>query len=246
MVGMSHAKRFVRSLFNRAGLELQWANQSPRLNWLGLRQYPIRTVLDIGANHGQFARLARCAFPDATIHSFEPLSPAFAAFSQWAQHQSRVHAYQYAVGDAAGHVPMYRHVEHDPSSSLLATTEVSNEMYQFTHRQEVVRVEQETLDHLVAEVLPPLEDDLLIKVDVQGYEDRVLRGGPETFGRARACIFEASLDHLYEGQATFVQLLNALHEMGFRYAGNLEQDHAARGHVIFLDFVVVREEAHGG
>jgi hypothetical protein len=37
----------------------------------------IKTIFDIGANTGQFARLANAVWPNATIYSFEPLPECF-------------------------------------------------------------------------------------------------------------------------------------------------------------------------
>lgn len=72
-------------------------------------------------------------------------------------------------------------------------------------------------------------------MDVQGYEDRVIKGGNETFNKAKACILEICLDRLYESQATFNELVALLSNFGFRYAGNLNQTYADDGHVIFID-----------
>jgi len=94
-----------------------------------------------------------------------------------------------------------------------------------------------TLDKVVKDSSLNLQPEILIKLDVQGYEDRVLRGGWQTFEKARACILEVSLDPLYEKQATFKGLLLLLESLGYRYAGNLEQNYASDGHVVFVDVV---------
>src|SRR5258706_14772622 len=51
--------------------------------YLGLREpwlqrQGFRTIVDVGANEGQFAHLARMAFPQAALHCFEPLPDCFA------------------------------------------------------------------------------------------------------------------------------------------------------------------------
>src|ERR1019366_7712453 len=63
----------VHGLLKGAGLDVHRSREPLRF----LRAYPIRTVLDIGANEGQFAATVRRLLPDVEIHSFEPLSEPF-------------------------------------------------------------------------------------------------------------------------------------------------------------------------
>jgi hypothetical protein len=93
----------------------------------------------------------------------------------------------------------------------------------------------------VEDLLVPIGEDILIKLDVQGYEDRVIRGGMETFRKARACILEINLDQIYEKQADFRDLTDMLYGLGYRYVGNLDQTYGGDGHVIFIDSVFIRE-----
>ncbi len=81
---------------------------------------------------------------------------------------------------------------------------------------------------------------LLENRDVQGYENRVIKGGTETLQKARACILEVCLDQLYEKQATFEDIVILLFDLGFRYVGNLEQTYADDGHVIYVDSVFTK------
>ena len=81
---------------------------------------------------------------------------------------------------------------------------------------------------------------ILVKLDVQGFEDRVIAGGETIFKMAAACIVEVCLDDLYEGQANFKQLLEMLDRLGFQYAGNLDKTYGKDGHCIFLDAIFLR------
>ena len=55
------------------GVDVVRQRNSPRHTWLALGERPFRTIIDIGANRGQFAMEARRRFPAATIHALEPL-----------------------------------------------------------------------------------------------------------------------------------------------------------------------------
>lgn len=210
---------------------------SPAYTLFGLRSRPIRTVIDVGANRGQFARYISGIFPQAKIYCFEPLPGPFQELESWAQQQGQgqVTAVNMALGEREGTTEMFLHADHSASSSLLASTELTATEFPQTKRQKIVSVKLTTLDGAYHELFNELEDDILIKLDVQGYEDRVIRGATVILGRAKACIVEVSLDSLYLNQATFESILVLLNGFDFCYAGNLHQNYAQDGRVIFFD-----------
>ena len=59
-------------------------------------------VVDIGANHGQFALAARHCCPDARIYSFEPLSVPTKVFRRVFAGDSKVSLHVAAIGPRAG------------------------------------------------------------------------------------------------------------------------------------------------
>ena len=236
------AKNLVKKAFNLAGLDIIRACQNPRHTMLGIKRLPIRTVIDVGANEGQFAKWISSIFSEARIYCFEPLPRPFKALNGWAESRAGlVKTFNAALGDEEGIARMHRHLEHDTSSSLLYTTGTNEKLYPFTKKQDVINIKITTLDKAMTNLSSELVPDVLLKLDVQGYEDRVIRGGSETLGKTRVCILEVCLDSLYDGQASFSGLLNQMRAMGFRYAGNLEQAYARDGHVVFLDAVFLRD-----
>lgn len=62
----------------------------------------IRVVLDVGANMGQSAMTYLHQFPQAQIHSFEPVSATFKQLAANTARSSRIHAYNFGMGSAAG------------------------------------------------------------------------------------------------------------------------------------------------
>lgn len=242
-------RQAAQGLFRILGLDVHRLAKSPAHTLLGLRYLPIRTIIDVGANTGQFARRAREIFPSASLICFEPLPEAFAELSEWAKTcgDGRVKVLQRAIGEEAGVVKMFNHAEHNASSSLLATTTKATSLYPQLSNQVPAEVILTTLDKAVDEFAIDLQGDVLIKLDVQGYEDRVIRGGHATFERGRACIVEINLDGLYENQAEFLEIQHLLGNLGYRYAGNLEQTYDEDGHVVYFDAVFVRpDQKHRG
>ena len=219
---------------------VRWKN-NPSMTLLGLRALPIRTIIDVGANTGQFARIISKVFPSAKLYCFEPLPDPFGLLSTWSEKQNdRVVPFNLAIGDKEREVEMFLHEEHTPSSSLLKTTKLIEKLYPFTKKQKQICVWQTTLDNVLKTCKVQLLPKLLIKVDVQGYEDRVIAGGHNTFSAASACILEVALDTLYESQAGFKDLVTMLNDLGYRYTGNMSQIYGRDGHCIYLDAVFMK------
>jgi len=237
-------KRFVKKMLNAWGLNIIQQSKNPMYSLLGLRVFPIRTIIDVGSNQGQFAKTVLDVFPEAFLYCFEPLTEPFNKLRLWAEQQRnrKIIAYNVALGDSEGEVEFFSHINHSPSSSFLKTTDICENLYPFTQTQSSTPVNVTTLDLWFESVSPPPPREILLKLDVQGFEDRVIRGGQETLRKAKACIVEVSLDRLYENQATFQNLSTCLYELGYEYVGNLRQSYADDGHVIFIDAIFKRTD----
>lgn len=201
---------------------------------------PFRSILDIGASDGDTAKQFLADFPDAHIYAFEPLPQPFAALQRLSgQHADRLSAFQLALGAEEGEIEMHAHTDFDKSSSLLATTATSDALYPHTVAQKPVKVRVATLDQWFREQSSPPQPEMLVKMDCQGYEDRVLKGGMETLKKAKVCILEVFFRDLYKGQATFRDIFTILDSLGFRYHGNFEQG-VSRSGLVQADVMFVR------
>jgi FkbM family methyltransferase len=236
-------RKTIKALLDRAGYGIVRASNNPRRTLIGLRSMKIGAIIDVGANEGQFAKMISEAFPQAQIYCFEPLPLPFIRLESWVKTQgARVTAFNLALGREEGEVEMHYHPEHSPSSSLLATTELTEQSYPFTRAQEKKAVLVKSLDAaLPASFWDGREGITLLKLDVQGYEKHVLLGAARCLSRTDACLLEICLDSLYDGQATFKELFLLLDEHGFRYAGNYDQAYATDGHVMWLDALFLRK-----
>lgn len=228
----------IKSALHKIGIDVRKRRNCPEYSLLGIRQMPIETILDIGANTGQFARDIRKHFPEAAIVCFEPLPDAHRNLKSWADGDGRALALNCALGDEEGTVSMYRHTEHSVSSSLLSTTKEGEALYPKTIAQESIEVAVRRLDEIPEVSSGRLRGDVLVKIDVQGYEDRVICGGRATIGAAKACIVELNVAHLYDGQCGIYSLMGLFDELGFSYAGNLTQVCSPTdGRVVYVDAV---------
>ena len=82
-------------------------------------------------------------------------------------------------------------------------------------------VQVKKLDKIAHEL--DIKDEMLIKIDVQGYEDRVIKGGQNVISKARILIIETSFRLLYGGQVMFEDIYALITGMGFSYKGALGQ-----------------------
>ena len=205
---------------------------------LWLIKYPIRTVIDIGANEGLFAKKFEKLFPDAHIYCFEPLSGPLKKLREWAKDKSdKVTIFDVAVGDKEEEKNMLFCPDRNPSS-FLKNTSVSEELYPGTAKQVPVKVRIKTLDEVMGKT--SLLPDILIKMDVTGYEDKVILGGKNIFSRSKVCILAISFSPMRENQPKFKKIYSIMDELGFEYAGNWAQHYAKDGSVIFVNAVFLK------
>src|SRR5689334_20450222 len=81
-----------------------------------IRPYSPRTLIDVGANKGQFSLLARHLFPDIEIHAFEPLESERAIYERVVR--PPVQIYPVALGDIPGEATFFVASRADSSSLL--------------------------------------------------------------------------------------------------------------------------------
>ena len=87
-----------------------------------------------------------------------------------------------------------------------------------------------------------IEGDLLIKMDVQGFEDKVIGGGIDTIKRASILIVETSFQTLYADQPLFEDIYDLLKE-DFRYMGAINQNRSQiDGNMLYEDSIFIRKE----
>mgnify|MGYP005855263529 CR=1 FL=1 len=193
-----------------------------------------KTVVDIGANRGQFALAAREYAPHARVIGFEPLAPAAAVFREVFRNDPQVVLHQAAIGPEARSAPIHVAAA-DDSSSLLPISKLQEELYPGTQEigTETVRVGR-LIDFIAPdEILRPA----LLKLDVQGFELEALKGCEDMLGRFALVYVECSFAELYEGQALADDVIAWLRERGFRLSGVYHISYDSRGLAVQGDFL---------
>lgn len=195
------------------------------------------TVVDIGANKGQFSLVSAETFPSVRIHAFEPLREPADTFGALFAVEDCVALYRAAVGPekttAAINVS-----QRDDSSSLLAITALQENLFPGTGLARTEEIEVGPLDSFLG------ADDIaapaLLKLDVQGYELEALRGCESLLNGFTHVYVECSFVELYAGQAFASEVIAWLRERGLDLSGVFNVSYDEEGRAVQADFLFER------
>jgi len=173
-----------------------------------------RTVIDVGANVGQFAVASIRLFANAIVIPIEPNPRIVDRLRANLPPESRENVLMTAVGDTIGTAVF--HVNRDPQvSSLLQLGSDRLESFPGATVVEEINVPVTTLDALFAD--RTLTVQILLKIDAQGFEDRVITGGTVFLARVDWVLMEVSFSKLYEGERDFASIVDLMESQGFRF-----------------------------
>jgi len=209
-------------------------------NYKWISDYKIGTIIDVGANIGQFINWSSATFNNPYIYAFEPIQSVFNQLKVKFGNKDNIELFNYAIGNVSGELNINVN-ENSPSSSILDldTKHIENFNFAVNTKKEVINVR--TLDSFYETF--NLKSNLLVKIDVQGFEHNVILGANEILSLAKVVIVELSFLSLYKNQLLFDDVAIMLRDLGFRYKGNLEDQSRDKesGAPMFVDAVFVNE-----
>jgi FkbM family methyltransferase len=197
-----------------------------------LKNIPCKTIIDIGANRGQFSLVARRCFKDAQIIAFEPLPRPFKVLQNIFAHDRRVTLYQMAVGSASSSQQIHIS-QRDDSSSLLPITELQNKVFPGTKEKAIIDIDVKPLDSMLQK--NSVRHPALLKIDVQGYELEVLKGCKGILSLLTYVYVECSYQELYQGQPLANEIISFMNQRGFDLKGVYNTSYDALGRAIQSD-----------
>lgn len=198
-----------------------------------------RTVIDIGANRGQFSLVTRRCFPEVQIVSFEPLAETAKRFRSVFKKDPHVTLHQTAIGPKAGETVIHVSAA-DDSSSLLPISPLQERLFPGTHeiRTEKVRIGPLSDFVIPEDIVPPA----MLKLDVQGYELEALRGCVDLLARFTHVYVECSFVELYSGQALADDIIAWLRGRAWNLTGIYNMTYDNKGRSIQADFLFVNSQ----
>jgi len=166
----------------------------------------INTVIDVGAAHGEWSRECATVLPAARYVLFEPLSEYEPDLKSAVAGLARAECHNVGLGAVAGERQINVHPDLVGSSFYL-----EHEDSDVNGIPRTVRVD--TLDEVCERrtLAPPY----LLKVDVQGAELDVLRGGTRMLAGCELIILETSFFDFYDNQTTVAEVIGFMRHSGF-------------------------------
>ena len=168
-------------------------------------------VLDIGANpthRAPYADLIDARL--AEVHGFEPHPQAFERLEQMKSAQQ--HYYNHAVGD--GRAATFYQCENGSFSSLYRpSAEHFDYLGHWGKSRQIVA--EHAVQTITLDTTPGLAAPDFVKMDVQGAEHAILKGGRRTIENTVCIMPEIRYFRLYEGEKMFGVVDNLLRDCGF-------------------------------
>jgi FkbM family methyltransferase len=139
-------------------------------------------IFDLGANCGHFSIVAADNFPEAKIYAFEP-SPSLHPILKKNIANRNINIVEKAVADSIGTTKFHINLAGQQTNSILEENVAA-----FNKDYQVIEVALTTLDAFTTEHYIPNID--ILKIDCQGAESLILRGGEKILQKTTYLILE--------------------------------------------------------
>ena len=208
-------KTLLKNALKKVGIQIKRYPGSDQVRRMKIiHSYGINVLFDVGANTGQFALEMREFGYIHKIISFEPLSSAFAPLTKNALRDDNWIVNNYALGpkNTTGSLNIAenscsssinnifpKHIEGAPDSIFIDKEEI----------------EIKTLDSIINSFCKPNEDNIMLKIDTQGYEKNVIDGAENSLQTIKIIQLEMSLVPLYENEMLFQDMIDYLSTKSF-------------------------------
>ncbi|MDU9002731.1 FkbM family methyltransferase [Sedimentitalea todarodis] len=192
-------------------------------------------IVDIGANHGNWTRAVRAAFPEAKISAFEPQKALAEKHTDLAA-DPHIEIHYKGVGDFDGSAPFTFHERDDSSSFIYSASEAED--------QGLAQGETEICKLDTAMAASPFGTPDIVKIDAEGLDLKVLDGAPKTLAQAQVLLIEATAAcPTYPNTASAV--FAKMDALGFRLFDITDLNRTpGKGVLWLIEAVFVRKGSH--
>jgi FkbM family methyltransferase len=168
-----------------------------------------QTIIDIGANKGHLSiKMSQKAGIEGKILAFEPNPITFQKLYKnlTSSTYKNIRAYNLGLGDSEGSFQLITPDEKNTGRDYL---EASSSL-----TSEAIGVTVKTLDDVLSAEPPERVD--LIKIDVEGFEEKVLKGAIETLKKYKPLLFiEIDDNNLKRQSSTAKSVIGFLEQLGY-------------------------------
>ena len=239
---MRAANRLVQSTLEKFGYRLA------RLNGSGSRVYGLDAlfpllkgfrfnpghVLDVGANKGNWTRVAFKYFPDAMFTLVEPQDELKAHVQDLVGRGCKIRWIHAGAADKPGSLP-FTISQRDDSSSF-AVSENDAQALGLQRTDVAVR----TLNEIVSTFNLPIPE--IVKIDAEGFDLRVLSGASNLIGKTELFFIEAAVRCDYENSVS--EVVRRMADNGYKLLDITDINRSPKFGVLWLlELAFIRNES---
>jgi len=216
---------FYDSHFGLGSLQGILTRHKYLLSFMNIKNSEVKTVLDIGANIGNFTILSHKLFPKAKIFSFEPIPFTFSILEKNIGKQKNIKIFNKAVGEKTG-------------SQLMSFDEDSSGLSRFSNKGTEVKVT--SLDDFIKEEKISTID--LLKIDTETFESYVLKGATKSLAKTKYICIEITLES--NPNYTISSLFSLLKGEGydFQIVSFRNASGTSEGEISWMDALLINTE----
>jgi len=241
-------KKKIKNLLDFFGLEIRKKNKEIKnlsfdeIYKRKIKKNPI--IFDIGANQGQSIDRFRKVFENPTIHAFEPIKFEYENLKKKYFNEKNIILNNVAIGEDIEDKELYITAKTGNSSfnKLNKNTnwlKTRSKQFKTTlegYTEQIQKVNIITLDSYCLK--NKINEIDILKIDTQGYEDKVLQGSKNILENNVISAIESEImfDDVYEKYFNFTDLEKFLIPNSFRLVGlNTVNNNLFSGIVFFAD-----------
>jgi FkbM family methyltransferase len=200
----------TRTIYKRLGIQHVGRRRARDLTDF-IEDRRIDTVVDVGANVGQFGESLRSEGYRGRIVSFEPTRAAFEILAKKAAADGNWEAHHCGLGATSGTAVLHAS-ELSVFNSILPLSDVAelhDKRMAVNHTEEIPIYPLDQFAESFAGAR------VLLKIDTQGYEKEVMEGAKQTISRVAGILMEIPVIHTYKSEWYFHDALRYMFELGF-------------------------------
>jgi len=206
-----------------------------RLSLLARLGFSPRTILDIGAYRGDWTRMASRVFPDAKIFMIE----ATPENEIWLRQVSEAAGFAIALLGDKSQKSVDFYLADPQKTSITTGNSVFREKTRYFDNHHLIKLPMTTLDKIV--VQQKLKNIDFIKIDTQGSELNILKGGRKTVDKTEFILLETQ-NLEYNEKAPFIEeVIVAMKNYGFRLFDILETHYLPSGELFQVDLLFAQK-----
>lgn len=241
-------KKFIKKFINKLGYDLKkFDPQHQQIDFDDLLRSKIQKdpiIFDIGGNKGQSVEKYLKIFNNPIIHSFEPIKKEFDHMFEKFNNFNNIFLNNFALGDKSEQKE-FNITAMTGSSSFNKLNQgtdwlkLRSKEYDTTEKNYIITKEKVIIkkldDYCMENKINQID---LVKIDTQGYEDKVLEGGINTIkgNKIKAIVTEIMFDDVYDKYFSFSDIEKYIVPHNFRLVGlNLVNNNLFTGVTFFAD-----------